>query len=48
MQNLREKSALNCLSKLDKQVLSKMQQVMMERPQHYSSKIGYLQMLYRK
>lgn len=46
VQNLWEKKALGCLSKLDKKLLKKLQGLVTENPKNYSGKIGYLQMVY--
>jgi len=42
IQNLWEKKALGCLSKLDKKLLAKLNKLVAENPKHYSGKIGYL------
>lgn len=48
VKNLKEKKTHGVLSALDRQLLQKIQKVVEENPRNYSSKIGYLQMLYEK
>ena len=47
IQNLWEKKALGVMSKLDKQLLKKLQGLVNDNPRNYSGKIGYLQLLYQ-
>jgi hypothetical protein len=43
---LQEKKCLNHLSKLDEKLLRKIKVVVANNPEHYSSKTGYLQLVY--
>ena len=47
IKNLWEKKALGVMSKLDKQLLKKLQGLVNDNPRNYSGKIGYLQLLYQ-
>lgn len=47
IQNLWEKKALGVMSKLDKKLMKKLQQIVADNPKNYSGKIGYLQMVYQ-
>ena len=47
MQNMREKAILGCLSKLDRALLNEIQKIVMENPQKYSSRFGYMKILYK-
>jgi len=46
LRNLKDKKHNGCLSPLDRQLLKKIQEIVACNPQHYNSKIGYLQLLY--
>lgn len=48
LKNLKDKKHNGCLSPLDRQLLKKIQEIVAGNPQHYNSKIGYLQILYDK